>query len=132
MKKLLSIIILLLLAFTFCGCEEENVTASQKQQVVINLPKDDTVNGYRLEEKKENAIPDKINGADVLPNPSESVNNTASENTNITYCGNKNSKKFHESTCGALKNTKDENKVFFETRDEFIQNGYTPCKLCNP
>lgn len=132
MKKLLSIIILLLLTFTFCGCKKDNVTASQKQPVLINSPKDDTVNGYRLEEKELNSIPDKISGADILPSSSQTVNNATSENTNISYCGNKNSKKFHKSTCGALKNTKDENKVFLETRDEFIQNGYTPCKLCNP
>lgn len=132
MKKFLSIIILLLLSFTFCGCQEDNITTSQKQQVVINLPKDDTVNGYRLEDKKENTIPDKISGAEVLPHSSQTTNSTAYENTNITYCGNKNSKKFHKSTCGALKNTKDENKIYFETRDEFIENGYTACKLCNP
>ena len=125
MKKLIAIILLVFLAFIFCGCQKQSDETSQKQPVVINLPKDDTVNGYRLEEKKENSIPNKISGADVLPS-------TNSQNTNISYCGNKNTKKFHKSTCGALKNTKDENKIYFQTRDEFIQNGYNSCKLCNP
>ncbi len=133
MKKILSAIILLSLIFTLCGCQEEKIADSQKQPVVINLPKDNTVNGYRIDEKTQNSIPDKIDASEVFPNISENSNNsTTSQNTNISYCGNKNSKKFHKSTCGALKNTKAENKVYFETREEFIQNGYTACKLCHP
>ena len=48
------------------------------------------------------------------------------------YFGNKNSKKFHKASCSALKNTKEENKVFYKTKDEFIKYNYSPCKMCNP
>lgn len=49
-----------------------------------------------------------------------------------SYVGNINSKKFHTSDCGSVKNMKDSNKVFFDSRDEAINEGYEGCKNCNP
>ena len=46
------------------------------------------------------------------------------------YIGNKNSKKFHRQDCRALPAEK--NRVYFDSRDKAIQNGYDPCKICNP
>lgn len=53
---------------------------------------------------------------------------------NAPYIGNRNpdSMKFHLSTCGSVDTMKDSNKVPFQTRDEAINAGYTPCKKCNP
>ncbi len=155
MKKLL--ILLLTLTFILCGCQYDNSTASEKEAVKINLPKDNTVNGYRIEEPETDGMPDKISGVEVSPNGNTVSNNTSNETSskkdisstnkttsenktttdssddkNISFCGNKNSKKFHKSTCGALKNTKDENKIYLDSKDEFLANGYTACKLCNP
>ncbi len=48
----------------------------------------------------------------------------------ITYIGNKNSKKFHLSSCGSLPAEK--NQVFFNGREEAIDAGYDPCKKCKP
>lgn len=45
------------------------------------------------------------------------------------YIGNKNTKKFHETTCYTL--PKEENRVYFEERDDAIEKEYTPCKNCN-
>ncbi len=49
-----------------------------------------------------------------------------------SYVGNKNSKVFHSSDCSSVENTKDKNKVYFNTRDDAVNKGYTPCKACNP
>lgn len=46
------------------------------------------------------------------------------------YIGNKNSKKFHGPSCHTLPEEK--NRVYFDTRDEAIQDGYTSCKKCSP
>lgn len=46
------------------------------------------------------------------------------------YIGNKDSKKFHRTTCSSLPAEK--NRVYFATRNEAIAAGYTPCKICNP
>ncbi len=46
------------------------------------------------------------------------------------YIGNKNSKKFHLSSCKNL--PKAENRVTFETREQAINDGYSPCGSCQP
>jgi len=44
------------------------------------------------------------------------------------FIGNANSKKFHLPTCSSLPSEK--NRVFFETYDEAVKQGYTPCGSC--
>ncbi len=46
------------------------------------------------------------------------------------YIGNKNSKKFHLPTCRTLPSPA--NRVYFNSRDEAIKQGYTPCGNCKP
>lgn len=46
------------------------------------------------------------------------------------YIGNKNSKKFHSSSCGSL--PKEKNRIYFDTRDAAIDAGYDPCGNCRP
>lgn len=46
------------------------------------------------------------------------------------YIGNKNTKKFHRSSCSAL--PKEENRVYFSERNEAVSGGYSPCKKCSP
>ena len=47
-----------------------------------------------------------------------------------SYIGNVNSKKFHLPTCSTL--PAEHNRVYFDTRDEAMAAGMTPCKRCNP
>lgn len=46
------------------------------------------------------------------------------------YVGNKNSKKFHRADCASLPSEK--NSVYFNTKDEAIEKGYSPCGGCRP
>lgn len=46
------------------------------------------------------------------------------------YIGNINSKKFHRMTCKTL--PKEENRYYFETREEAVSEGFDPCKNCDP
>ena len=48
------------------------------------------------------------------------------------YIGNRNSKKLHYASCPSVDDMKDKNKVEFYSRDEAINQGYEPCKRCNP
>ena len=61
---------------------------------------------------------------DVLP----SVGREEAEE--MTYIGNINSHVFHRETCGSL--PAEENRVYFDTREEAVAEGYTPCGRCNP
>ena len=47
-----------------------------------------------------------------------------------TYVGNINSKIFHLPTCGSL--PQEQNRVYFATRDEATEAGFTPCSVCKP
>ncbi len=50
--------------------------------------------------------------------------------TETSYIGNKNTKKFHYPSCSGL--PKEENRVTFNTRDEAVDKGYSPCGICKP
>ena len=49
-----------------------------------------------------------------------------------SYIGNANSGKFHVAGCGSVGKMSEKNKVFFSSRSEAINQGYVPCKRCNP
>ena len=56
-----------------------------------------------------------------------------SDNSNkISYVGNKNSKKFHFADCDGAKSMNKSNKVEFDSREDAVSKGYTPCKTCKP
>ncbi len=50
-----------------------------------------------------------------------------------SYVLNKNSKKFHYPSCPSVEDIKDKNKESYEgTREELINDGYSPCGICKP
>jgi competence protein ComEC len=61
-----------------------------------------------------------------LPRP------VAHAQTEVSYAGNKNSKKFHRPTCRWAKRIKTSNLVVFKSRKEAEDAGYIACKVCKP
>jgi len=49
-----------------------------------------------------------------------------------TYVGNARTHKFHYSDCRYVGQMNEDNKVYFDDRDEAIDEGYVPCKVCRP
>ncbi len=126
MKKILSLI--LIVCFILCGCSSAS-TSSEREEVKINIPKDSTVNGYRVSSKTSSAteMPDVIKADDVGVINSQSIQTSFEK-----YCGNKNSKVFHRPDCTSISKTKEENRVYFKSREECVSSGYKPCGRCNP
>ena len=63
--------------------------------------------------------------------------NTHSDNSKSSsdagsYIGNSNSGKFHLSTCTWGQKTAEHNRVYFNSRNDAVSQGYVPCKACNP
>ena len=57
----------------------------------------------------------------------------AESNNSPSYIANKNTKKFHYPSCSSVSDMKEKNKeYYYGSRDELIDNGYTPCKRCKP
>lgn len=52
--------------------------------------------------------------------------------TNNKYIGNSNTKKFHYDTCRYASEIAPNHRVYFNTRQEAIEKGYIPCKVCKP
>ena len=131
--KFIKVTVLILLLFLLCGCSD-NTPQRDKPKITINHTYDDTVNGYKTEENNSGVIP--AEDVTVDENEGEPVtqkdNGTAEETSNLTYCANKSSKKFHLSACGSVKTMNEENKYITTDREKLISEGYTPCKTCNP
>ena len=67
----------------------------------------------------------------VSGNKSKAI--TTRDNKTNTYILNTSSKKFHLTTCDAVKNMKEKNKkVYKGTRSSLIKDRYSPCGSCNP
>lgn len=126
--KLIKIAILILFMFSLvagCGKETKNGEVSIAPEVIVNLPSDNTVNGYKNPSSIDNS--DKISASDVKVGLQSSE-----KNNNKNYCGNKNSKVFHDMDCESVKKMKDENKVFASDKKELTNKGYKPCGSCKP
>lgn len=58
---------------------------------------------------------------------------TTTEEYKSTYIINTDSGKFHYSSCRMVKKMNESNKKEYEgTRDELVNQGYSPCGVCNP
>ena len=73
---------------------------------------------------------------DPLPDSSEDEvgdSDIGAEVGKQTYVINKSSGKFHKESCSGAKDIKEENRETVEsTRDELIDEGYSPCGTCKP
>lgn len=66
--------------------------------------------------------------ATAAAKPQEKADNTSGAKS---YIANKNTKKFHYPNCRSVSQIKEKNKkVLSCTREEAIDKGYTPCKIC--
>ena len=66
-------------------------------------------------------------------------NSSVTSRTNTTvnekseYVANKNTHKFHYSWCASVSDMKEKNKLYYNgTREELKNQGFVPCKRCNP
>jgi methylphosphotriester-DNA--protein-cysteine methyltransferase len=49
-----------------------------------------------------------------------------------TYVGASTTGKFHYESCRWAQKIRDDHRVYFESREEAIDAGYVPCKVCRP
>lgn len=60
-------------------------------------------------------------------------NNSSDQETKQTYIVNLNTKKFHKPNCRSVSSMSERNKKTYKGKRSFlINNGYSPCKICNP
>lgn len=82
---------------------------------------------------KENTAEAETSGAADSETPGVSSDDPDSTATRQEYVVNTNTKKFHLPECSSAVSIKEKNRnSIIGTRDELIEMGYEPCKICNP
>lgn len=66
----------------------------------------------------------------ITASPELTTRPAPSESPSVIYIGNKNTLKFHLPTCSGL--PEEANRIIFNSREEAVQAGMTPCARCNP
>ncbi len=56
---------------------------------------------------------------------------TGNQNTGV-YVGSINSDKYHLPSCRWAQKIKPGNEIWFDTKEEAEEGGYSPCKVCKP
>ena len=61
-----------------------------------------------------------------------SKDKVVSSSSSSQYVGNLRSHKFHSITCDQVNKMSEKNKIYFNSREEAINNGFVGCQRCNP
>ncbi|MCQ2455496.1 MAG: hypothetical protein MJ090_05105 [Clostridia bacterium] len=135
--KRIAVIFLIILVF-LCSCNSKNSKVNNKaEEIIINEETENGLDDYKLtsnivsqvEEKTESDI-DKSSG--FVSKTYKAKQKKSEEKFDGVYFANKNSKKFHKSTCSFGKKIKSENLHKTKDRENLIDSGYVPCLKCNP
>lgn len=160
MKKLVSLLAVLMLVFGMSACEltdtldTSSVDTAEENIVPISSSSESDISSVTEQSKAEEKpiVPSKTAGTTsrkgVQPKPvvsskpavstpppataTSAPNKTENPQSN-TYILSRNTQKFHLPSCGYVDRIKEENKgTFSGNRNELIQQGYEPCGKCNP
>lgn len=114
MRKIL-VIFLCLICISLSACAEKDT--SSHPDIEVKLPDGSIANDQNTHQ--ESIKTDNVTVAD----PEVIVD---------YYVGSNTSKKFHLKDCTWAQKLKEENRVYLSGYNEFIKQGYEPCKYCNP
>lgn len=91
-------------------------------------------NSYTLNTSMKVTLSDAGDQESITPSPSQTVTNTSNVDTmsEAAYVGNSNTMKFHQLDCRYVDDIAPDHIVYFKSRDDAINQGYVPCKVCNP
>lgn len=97
---------------------------SQELPTAIKVAQNEATNTVqKIQAEKEAAEAEKIAAASAQNN---------NKTSNASYIGNSNTHKFHYPYCSSVKEIKSNHIVNFNNREQAVNNGYVPCKRCNP
>ena len=122
---------LILCIILLCGC-----SAKETSKENIEILEADGTPAKEYSTLKEVLADSYAGENNQMPNYIEAEDTAVADGNQVsvsaTYFGNKNSKIFHKANCSSAQKTKEENRVYLSSRDEFVSKGYSPCKICSP
>ena len=106
---------------------QEKTDNENKNSITESSNKDFIYNKQITSDNTEENNKDYIDNSNNLEKEEQQIKY---EELEVHYIGNKNTKKFHSLDCYNL--PKLENQIEFESPEQAIKEGYSPCKNCNP
>lgn len=109
----------------------QNMPATVTAVVLAQV--DSFIEDYRIANPPGRQPADANEIATLITTPTKVTKKTVKPTTaEHEFVASKNSKVFHKATCSSAKRIKPGNLVSYGTRDEAIQAGKRPCKICKP
>lgn len=122
-------------SFAIISCAKDNSYGHPHRETLnalnsrgITVLRTDELGTITLESDGKNIITG--NGVIAVTEGVTESTTSAKVTRDVTYIGNKNSKKYHKVDCTSL--PKETNRVYFLSEQEAVNNGYSPCGNCNP
>lgn len=134
MKKLTYTFLLFFVLCVFCACGTSSVNKAQFTNEIQSSESKKTYDGENskgIEEdspvKENEETAQDVAGEQIQPEQEQQ------QNSDISYIANKNTMKFHYPDCHSVDRMKEYNKKYMNcTRSQAIQQGFSPCGICNP
>lgn len=104
------------------------IVSSNGQNITINK----AASTIALTPVQDESVISTIVQDDSIITTTAPINSNVLNDSTAKYIGNKNTLKFHYSSCSSVDTMNDNNKVYFSDRQDAIDKGYVPCKRCNP
>lgn len=124
MKNIISILLAVVLSFSFVGCSSSKTKATTSNNKTTQTTKTNTVKSGNTSKNSGEDLYERLFVDDTQDY------NYDTDKDEKSYIGNKNTKKFHRSDCSYL--PKEKNRVYFSEREDATDKYYKPCKNCNP
>lgn len=123
--------------YSYCDVEcklvETNYDGVNNYYVVKDIKVKEKIKKESEEKSTESSSSSSISYSNELSSSSNSAKSSNDDNDlHIHYVGNSNTGKFHAETCRDVNRIKASNWVDLYSRNEAINNGYTPCGHCRP
>ena len=132
MKRLFCLILVFCFVFV-CSCDSIKPYNETKDttKITIEEPTEDSLQDYAVDSTGETTV--SVNTSSTEWENSDTIKeNKTDDGFDGTYYANMNTHKFHKSSCSSAKLIKDTNLYITTSREELINDGYSPCLRCNP
>lgn len=113
--------------FAVIMCGKDNSYGHPHKETLQKL-EEAGVKVYRTDQMGNIIISSDGESLSIITEQSSQVKQNSSNNS--SYIGNINTHKFHSPDCSGL--PREDNRIYFSSREEAIEKGYSPCGRCRP
>ncbi len=124
-KAIICLAIFIAAALSFPSAYNDEKTANTAEVHITRAPISDTA-----------AVTDPASSPDMSPSPEQQSTlppgTDSAGNFEGQYVASSKSDKFHYPSCSSASRISEDNRLWFDTRDDAVAAGYSPCGRCKP